>query len=1619
MADKASTEEIRLILKMMSKGYKVPKIINDVVFDTAKREIEDKEKTILYKRDPNIHSRRIQGAYVKVIKENTIEIHPLACGGFGADFDGDTSYCFIRVYRFENNCYIPIRLHISDFNKLFNCELEYEKVNKDGKIIKNFIVIDNVYCQAINEFGNIDYKKITHWSIHENLNFFSLNRRKRNTLIGDIKELWVSDNHSIVAIDNDSGIVGKINPEELKNNPDRYFLIKTVTRSISSQDARYIMLNEDIRDNVSEETFGYYIGALLGDGNISGGQSCLHTSYTSLGNRWTDICEGLLEDGKRSIVRNGKHVYNHPYNFKDKNGNGYKSATHWGYRGNQVPFDINQFGNICEDKHLPQWTVNSSDDFVIGLFAGYIDTDGMIRPKELSVESKSKQLLDDFRFVLYYRLGIETSFSEDFKNYNLGTGGRKISISNPDDYRKYWVLHLPIRKEYTEFLTQVCELLNNPEKKAKLEQYLETCQSKPSTKRVLWVPREILKHPDFVKGKTDGVTSDIRYVIKRSSFTQKDMKIPNHIIEESNISEAFKTLLHKQNKGEIEIIPATCLDIEYDPEMTTGYDFTVEDYKTFTTDTGIFLYDTMALYAPISEEAQQQIKDKMITLNNTTKIGASNFKFQNEIYISIFTLTADVDIKTLSKKVKSIEEAKKLKPDQRIEINFRSKNIKSTVGRLILNEVLPEWYPFVDEPVNKKKLDGICKEIMLKDQFDYAETIDKVMDIGFLYATLYPKSIDLEMLEVPAHVMNMKNKLLETKDVSEQSAIIDDIEVALLEHLKKTKSDLYYIVASGGAKGIGQLRQMMVCKGLIQDPNGNVLPPITKSINEGYSPKEYFDASAGSRKGTADRAINTGNGGYAYRKMIYVVGNVVADISNADCGSRRTMNIKLTNDLFSRMTGRYVLNDKDDITPIDKSMIGKIVRLRSPIFCKTDSICRICYGDLIHQVNTKNVGMIAAQEVASLSEKIMKCGLGLIQYRDKLYTMGDLWDSIVKKSVVNGDLETKVFESEIQGKDGLVKTSMIQKHPPKDKMLFISTKSGHTLICQANHPMWIKKNQMHPKYDNRTCRLSGDEEYKSWGSGDSKIFELTDNELIEKDAVEVKKYDAIWIDNNFPMNNENSIIPEINGYLVGAYCGDGLKLDYDDRWTKGFEICQCDGFVKDRIIKESYKFEEFKSYEKNIIYKDPKFKINDIVMGRYAWGKHLEPNFINYDKTWLRDFLAGYIDTDGTVFEYSGNKKGGTCCRIYTCSYHLVQQLKMICLKLGYNMNTTIVPPDKEGGKADKQRRVNFSCDIRFLEGVDVPNSEKLKRQKTIVRTSYKNGESPIKGFDIITTIKEIWKWEYPVYDISTETNEFLLGCVQNHNSFHTGGAVIMEKTDLIKEFMDNLDDLMKPKLMKKLEQSGNDLITKADLSTVRIDKRIYETSQEVKIVDNTIPLQVGHFVLSLDDLEVPVALEQKMTLYIPDEIEQDDKYIVLLYNKNDRILSIEPKQENFSQLARYLDALVGGKYPWGNVQTLYKKFFKALSPVGDWDSTHLEVILSNVLRAKDNPQKPARLVEPFDPEMYSIKTLPNIISYPLGIAFENFNKGIQYGMITERAPESAIEKVISGEPLTERSNKR
>ncbi|MCK5021219.1 MAG: hypothetical protein KAS32_29685, partial [Candidatus Peribacteraceae bacterium] len=381
--------------------------------------------------------------------------------------------------------------------------------------------------------------------------------------------------------------------------------------------------------------------------------------------------------------------------------------------------------------------------------------------------------------------------------------------------------------------------------------------------------------------------------------------------------------------------------------------------------------DTMAIYAPLSKESQDEIKDKMITVTNTTSMYSSNFELSKEMLIGIFTLTYEKK-KGSPKIVKTVDAARALHIGTKVKGSINGKMITTTAGRFVFNSYLPKWYELVDEPVDKKKLNEILQAVMEKDKNEYIRMINEISSLGFYYSTIYPKTLSLDILELNPKLRELRTKLSKEKDLSKQDDIISEIEKELLVHLKKTDNDLYYMIASGGAKGINQTRQLMVCKGIISDAEGTILPPITTSIGEGYDPETYFQAAAGGRKGTIDRSLNTADGGYAYRKVIYIAGNVQADINLADCFTKRTLDLKLTKDIIKRMRGRYHINDKDKVKPITSDLEGQIVKVRSPIFCKSNKICRTCYGDLIKLIKTENVGIIASQEGFSLSERIMK-----------------------------------------------------------------------------------------------------------------------------------------------------------------------------------------------------------------------------------------------------------------------------------------------------------------------------------------------------------------------------------------------------------------------------------------------------------------------------------------------------------------------------------------------------------------------------------------------------------------------------------------------------------------------
>jgi DNA-directed RNA polymerase subunit beta' len=448
----------------------------------------------------------------------------------------------------------------------------------------------------------------------------------------------------------------------------------------------------------------------------------------------------------------------------------------------------------------------------------------------------------------------------------------------------------------------------------------------------------------------------------------------------------------KYNFKNIELIPAFEIEIIYDKNKTKGCDMTVKNNFTFSTFDGVFVEDTMAVFAVLSEEAQQEIKTQMVSATGANHTNDMNFSLTQEMITGVFTLTY-YDDKNHPTTINKIQDISKYDIGHNIIIDYKGAKRRTTVGKILFNNTLPEWFPYVDYPVDKKQLKRLMQQVISKNQADFVKTIDVLMRLAFKYATQHPLSFSLDMMTISPKLEQLKLDLAKEKDVGKQSKIISEMEDELVDFLKIAHPDLYIQVASGASKGKEQIRQIMVAKGLISDPKGNVLPPITRSLAEGYTPEEYFKASAGSRKGTIDRALNTAFGGYSARKTLYIVSDVMLNKEVKNCGTRRGLKVKLTKEIFDKMGGRNVITGVDKYEPISEKMIGKTVEIRSPVFCKTRDVCPVCYGNLFQQVRSRNIGVLASS-VTNLSERIMKCSVGMIHSDTKGFvTFDDVWEN--------------------------------------------------------------------------------------------------------------------------------------------------------------------------------------------------------------------------------------------------------------------------------------------------------------------------------------------------------------------------------------------------------------------------------------------------------------------------------------------------------------------------------------------------------------------------------------------------------------------------------------------------
>jgi DNA-directed RNA polymerase subunit beta' len=374
-----------------------------------------------------------------------------------------------------------------------------------------------------------------------------------------------------------------------------------------------------------------------------------------------------------------------------------------------------------------------------------------------------------------------------------------------------------------------------------------------------------------------------------------------------------------------------------------------------------------------------------------------------------------------------IGEVKDEKGNLRAEELPRKANglVRTTVGRVIFNDILHPKMAFYDLPLSSKHLSRIiadCYQVL--GRRETIALLDRMKETGFRHATRSGLSFAASDLRTPDNkegVLKEKDKEVEKVRKNFDRGIITDTErynkvIDLWMEArdlitKKMMADLandrrkdqvtgkevpylnpIYLMAHSGARGgIEQIRQLAGMRGLMAKPSGAIIEtPIKSNFREGLTVLEYFSSTHGARKGLADTALKTADSGYLTRKLADVAQNVVITMHNCGTTQGISKGIMYKGDDIDRplsdairgrvsrntiahpTTGEVLLAENEMITPakakeLDKLGIDKIT-VRSPMTCKAPlGVCRLCYGmDLATGSIVEDgmaVGIIAAQSI--------------------------------------------------------------------------------------------------------------------------------------------------------------------------------------------------------------------------------------------------------------------------------------------------------------------------------------------------------------------------------------------------------------------------------------------------------------------------------------------------------------------------------------------------------------------------------------------------------------------------------------------------------------------------------
>ncbi|MGA3094440.1 MAG: DNA-directed RNA polymerase subunit beta' [Dehalococcoidales bacterium] len=431
--------------------------------------------------------------------------------------------------------------------------------------------------------------------------------------------------------------------------------------------------------------------------------------------------------------------------------------------------------------------------------------------------------------------------------------------------------------------------------------------------------------------------------------------------------------------------------------------------------------DQMAVHVPLSRASIKEAREMMLSIHNMLLPSCGDpvvAPTLDMVFGCYYLTTIRPKGKGENMHFGSLEEAKLVfelgEVDLRAEIDVRDSignRIRTTVGRIIFNDILPQELGFINQNIDKGALKGLiarCYKMLASDEA-MAVVLDGLKDLGFKYAMRSGISISMSDVEVPAN----KSKLLEQAE--ERSSILDgqhfdglitdderykgivDVWMQTTDRIKQSiaesmnRQGSVYMMATSGAKGnISQITQMAGMRGLMTNPSGKIIDfPIKSSLREGLSTLEYFISTHGARKGLADTALRTSGSGYLTRRLVDVTQDVI--VREIDCGdtigtwideptekgvlpvfSDRITGRLAASPIADPRTGEVIVDRDEEIDEVKATRIMeagmKRAHVRSPLSCQSRrGVCQRCYGRDLGRGRPIDmftaVGIVAAQSI--------------------------------------------------------------------------------------------------------------------------------------------------------------------------------------------------------------------------------------------------------------------------------------------------------------------------------------------------------------------------------------------------------------------------------------------------------------------------------------------------------------------------------------------------------------------------------------------------------------------------------------------------------------------------------